>query len=54
MSGEPRPTKEQLALLLIRAMELAEAQPMVEEQVRGQLLRSKWNKIAKRERHGWL
>ena len=54
MTGEPRPTKEQLARLLNRAMELAEAQPVVEEQLRGQLPRIKWNEIAKRERHGWL
>ena len=53
MTGEPRPTKEQLVPLLHRAMELAGAQPVVEEQVRGQLLRMKWNEIAKRERHGW-
>ncbi len=53
MTGEPRPTKEQLAPLL-NAMELAEAQPVVGEQVRGQLLRMKWNEIAKRERQRWL
>jgi hypothetical protein len=54
VTGEPRPTKERLVPLLNRAMELAEAQSVVEEQLRRQLLRMKWNEIAKRERHGWL
>lgn len=53
MTGEPRPTKEQLAPPL-NVLELAGAQPVVEEQLRGQLLRMKWNEIARRERHGWL
>ena len=44
MSGEPRPTKEQLVPLLIRAMELADARPVVAEQLRGRV-RTKWDKI---------
>ncbi len=53
MTGEPRPTKEQLAPLVNRALELAGAQPVVEEQLRGQL-RVQRDKIVRRERQRWL